>query len=168
MIGPTEILPQALGLQWGMSKGDCLRILNRPILGEVARWAVVILAAPSGSHDMALLFDEGGGLERIEVELYVSRSFWDCHYTREEEQHLRERYSDLHDAVVSQYESILGEPCFHGPHHTEGHPNGQCADHLAYWCAPGTRIQVELDRCDREFPFVVRVVTCPVEGECAG
>jgi hypothetical protein len=157
MILPLHIRPDALGLKWGMSKADCLELLHVPLLKESPWYVHVRLPIYDGSYEVGLEFDQHKNLRRIEVHLYISRSFWDD-YTAEEMETIEAEYLDHYNHLKEYWVSVLGPPDFSGPWGTEGYPDDQGAVHITYWDHPEGRMQIEFDHPDKEYPMFVTAV----------
>jgi hypothetical protein len=163
MLLPTHILPDALGIDWGLPKEQCLQLLNAIPLKQSTTCATVNLTIQESSYKLNLLFNDHNGLERIEVNLYVSRDFWDDDYTSDEMESIWTEFTDHYNYVVEHCSSVLGPPSFSGNWRMEGYPEGQAASNITYWNHPKGRMQIELDHPDKEFPMFVRVVCYPVD-----
>jgi hypothetical protein len=156
VILPTNLLPSAFGLQWGMSKTNCLAELHVTPLKESPSYVRVHLPIDDGFYEVGLQFDKQEGLWRIEVNLYISRSFWD-NYTYEEMDRIWQEYMEHYNHVKEHCISALGPPDFSGFWGTEGYPDDQTATHLTYWDRPSGRMQVQFEHPDKEYPMFVTV-----------
>lgn len=75
MLLPTDLLPAALGLSWGMRKGECLEQLQATPSRQHQEWALVPVRIRDEHLELELRFGVRDALERVRVELYKSRSF---------------------------------------------------------------------------------------------
>lgn len=146
MLFPTDIAPPALGLRWGMSREQCAATLNvSSIILPQYNSSVVKLAIKETQYDVRLWF-ANEGLERISVDLYQSRDFWNDDYSEEEEAAAHEEAIRCFNSLAEQYSLSLGAPSSSGEVEL-----GKTWDHRE-GC-----LQLELERYDREFPYTVRV-----------
>lgn len=159
---PRAILPDALGLEWGMSKEECLAKLDVVPKKQTPDYAIVELLIQDSSYEIDLDFDNDEKLERIEIYLYVSRDFWNADWTYEEMERIHDEFEGHYDRLVEQYSSILGPPDFSSDWGVDGYPEYQGTGNLVYWNNPAGRIQVEFDHQDKEAPVWVRLVCYPV------
>lgn len=161
MLMPTSILPDRLGINWGMSREQCLNLLNVTPLRQSPTYAIVRISVQGSLHEVCLLFDEHRGLQRIEVDLHVSRDFWDDYYPGEMEE-ITTEYLEHYRQAVERCRIVLGSPDFSGQWDTQGYPEDQTAANITYWTYPQGRSQIEFDHPDKEFPMVVRIASYPM------
>jgi hypothetical protein len=155
MILPIHLLPDTLNLEWGMSKERCLTQLNATPLKESPNYVIVKLSIQASPHEVGLQFDKGGGLWRIEVNLYVSRDFW-SDYTSDEMDRAIAEYKDHYERLREYCISVMGPPDFSGSWGTSGYPEDQTSGHITYWNHARGRMQIELEHPDKEYPIFVR------------
>ncbi len=58
MLLATDILPEALGIEWGMSKEQCLVVLGTSPVREAASMFDINLTLQEASYQASLWFDE--------------------------------------------------------------------------------------------------------------
>ena len=161
MILPVHLLPSSLGLKWGMSKEHCLAVLEAMPLKESDTFVTVKIQIQGSLYDVHLLFDDSGGLERIRLYLYMSRSFWD-EYSGEEIVRTEMEYRGHYDRLKEYYSVVLGPPNFSGAWGTAEYPEDEIAADITYWNHPEGRMQLEYDHPDKELPVFVSVSSFPV------
>ncbi len=164
MMLPHEMLPSALGLAWGMSKEERLSSLQATPVKQSPAFATVAFELHGCVHELRLRYDEAGRLNRLEVDLYVSRSFWEG-YTPEEVERAGQQGMEFYRRLVTLWTRWLGAPALCGAGRAEGYPCGQKALHLSRWSNPQGYMQVEFDHPEKDFPFFVRVACYPVSQE---
>lgn len=157
MILPLHLLPDKLGLKWGMSKEHCLTQLNATPLGGSTDYVTVNLSIEGRLQEVGLQFDTSGGLWRIEANLYVSRDFWN-EYDSDEMDRAIVEYKDHYENLKEHSILVMGPSDFSGAWGTKGYPEDQMADHITYWNHPQGRLQIELEHPDKEYPIFVRAV----------
>ena len=146
MLLPTDITPSALGLRWGMSREQCAEVLKAPsIMSPQYNSAVLALYIKRTQYDIRLWF-ANEKLERISVDLYQSRDFWDGDYSEDEEAAAQEEAMRLYKSLEEQYSQSLGDP-----------RSSDKEEQRTIWDHREGHIQLELERYDREFPYTVRV-----------
>lgn len=163
MLLPIHILPDALGIEWGLPKKQCLALLNAVPLKQSPAYAIVNLTIQKSLYKLNLLFDDSERLERVEVDLHISRDFWDDNYIFEEMENIWTEFTDHYNRLVERCSSMLGPPNFSGNWGMEGYPEGQSASDVTYWDHPKGRMQIELDHPDKELPMFVRVSCYPAD-----
>jgi hypothetical protein len=132
VILPTDLLPSVLGVVWGMSKEQCLKLLDvEPTWQssyEGSALVQVTLPIQGKQYSVRLHFDsfEGmtvnhiyPGLLRIETQLYESQVFWndeaiDGGPLWEALERVGDQYESYYDDLVRQYSAVLGTPEFFG------------------------------------------------------
>lgn len=163
---PTHLLPSALGLEWGLTKEECLARLGAVPLKESQAYAIIEREIEGRSRQIVLLLSDRGTLERIKVDLHVSRSFWDKdeYYTTEDVERIDREYYGYYTQLVACCAAVLDPPAFSGSYDDPGYPESETVASLTYWDHPEGRLQVEYDQPDTEFPFFVSV-TCYYVGD---
>ncbi len=156
MLLPTDILPARLELFWHMPKKQCLKALKSTPTAASTAYVSVNVPLKGQPAEVHLLFDEHSGLTRIEVDLDVSRAFWENYVDGEMEQVLNE-YHERYLRLVVECSAALGTPAFSGAWGTLGYPEGQTADYVTYWDRDEGRVQLEETHPDKEFPVFVRI-----------
>ncbi len=163
MFRPIDILPSRLGLKWNLSREQCLQALGLAASAQTGVCITVDVSIEGSQYNIDLLFNEQGGLNRIQVDVYESQSFEDEEYTTEELQSIEARFQDYYNRLVDYSRLTLGPPRFSGMWGSVGYPEDETEWQITYWTHPEGRLQIEFDQPDRIFPFVVRVVCYQVE-----
>ena len=161
MFPPHQILPGSFGIEWGMSREQCSKLLNAVLLKQsptFTRFRWIIQEHP---YEVYLSFDDHRKLERIVVDLHVSRYFWND-FTYEEVERILIEYQGHYERLIEHYGSILRPPDFSGESGMNGYPEDQGAGYVTYWNKPEGRIQVEFDQSEKEAPVYVQVACYPV------
>lgn len=160
MMLPIDLLPSALNLEWGMSKAQCLTLLNMAPLKESLTHAAITVSVQGNEYEAHLQFDDRGGLNRIEIYLHVSQSFWGD-APGEEILRIEEEYKAQYNRLKEAYSWVLGPPAFSGAWGTDGYPEDEAAAQITYWDHPEARVQLEYDHPDKEYPVFIRTVLSP-------
>lgn len=156
MLLPTYLLPDNLGLKWGISKEECLAQLGTPLIRATSNYLVVKLCLLNEPYEIGLQFKTSQGLWRIEANLYISRDFWE-NYTNDEMDAIISEYQNYYNNLKDYCILELGPPDFSGRWGTDGYPEDQTANHITYWNNPQGRMQIEYEHPDKEYPIIVRV-----------
>jgi hypothetical protein len=156
MILPNSLLPEKLGLKWGITREQALTQLGISPPNSSTAFLTVRLAVQEEEHDVHMLFDEHAQLYRLEVDIDTSRDFWG-EYSLEEFRATRLAYRDRYQRMVEICILTLGPPDFSGEWGSAGYPEDQTASLISYWSYDSGRMQVEYDHPDKEFPIVIRM-----------
>ena len=164
MLLPTDLLPASVGLQWGMRKSDCLTLLRVTPSRQHPLWALVPVRIRDEHHELELHFGDRDRLERMRVNLYTSRSFWDDDPPWEtgEVEMLWKNADALYRRLTEEATAVLGPPVFSGSWEDPDYPEGEVSGDLTYWNHPGDRLQLLLEQPDRELPIVVALVSSSI------
>jgi hypothetical protein len=154
MILPTDITPNRIGLAWGMTKDQCLSTLGMKPVRQTDLYASVNYFSES-DFPLDLEFDDDR-LTRIQLDLHVSRDFWED-YTTEDVEAIASEFEHRFERLVLQYSDVLGPPDFSGRWGDDSYPEDETVAVLSYWESTEGRVQVEFDQPDTEFPFVIRL-----------
>jgi hypothetical protein len=161
MILPTDLLPENVGVWWGVSLEDCLEVLDRRPSYTSDTRVVVPLLFEEGRYDVTLDFWDDGGLYRIVTHLYVCDNqpartqaplpFDACWVTA------RATYA----AWLEYMADIIGLPNFSGPPGNPGYPRDQAARLVTLWKRPTGRAMLLLDQLDEESPLFISMAAQP-------
>lgn len=165
MILPDYVFPSSLKIQWGMSKEECLTRLNVVITKQSTKHIVFKLLVDGNFYDATLRFNNSGGLNRVELHLFLSQPFdddnWDETTTALVLQ-IEAEYKNLYLKLKEDYIALLGEPDFIGNWEDKEFPEDQSASFIAYWNNIEGRIQLEYDHPDKNFPVFVNLACYPI------
>lgn len=164
MILPSQLVPTAFGLDWGMSQEECLQRLAIPPVAKSHLYAAVELIVNAEPTEVIFCFASGNGLSSIEVCIHRSQSFWDSiRPSDEEERRIHAHFQAQYAKLVADYTTELGSPTFAGTNKEPGFPQGEIATWIAYWDLPTTRFQVKYDHQDRELPILIWVASSQLD-----
>jgi len=139
-----------------MLKNKCLEQLDAPLLKNSPNYVIVRLSIQDEFYDVGLQFNASGDLARIEINLFVSRDFWE-EYTSDEMDAVIYQYKNNYNQLKEYCISELGLPDFSGSWEMDGYPENQTADHITFWDNTQGRIQIEFEHPDKEYPIFVRI-----------
>jgi len=160
MVLLSYLLPSRFGLHWGLTQAECVSLLGVAPKHQAEAYAIFDLLLHGEPREIALRFDETGSLCRIKLDLYTSRDFWD-EYLPEEMEAVEQEYHQRYLALVEEHIALLGAPTFSGSWGEEAYPDDETAGKITLWDHPEARLQLEFEQPDKEFPFVVRLVSYP-------
>jgi hypothetical protein len=138
-----SLLPEGLGLKWGMVMTDVLDILSGYVVSVSTRRATVLVNRKH--HD--LLFDQDQQLTGIRHRAFESRSIPEDKENSDTSR-IYEETMAAYAALVREYCRALGQPSFSGgyePYADNGYPENAGGDWLSRWFVNGTFYQVEVN-----------------------
>jgi len=157
MFLATSILPGTLGIEWGMSREQCLSLLRETHKGQVKGEGSAIFLVKKDVPMIELLFDSQGRLANTNSVLCQSRH-WFVDYDPKGVVSTWEEYLDYYQRIVMHNTEVLGPPDFSGDHTVEGFPERVDATIVTYWDHPGERILIGIDHLEQRMPIVVRLI----------
>jgi hypothetical protein len=150
-----------------MGQGDCVAALQTTPSAHQARWALVPVLIHNEQYELELHFGDDDRLERMRVDLYQSRSFWDDDppWDTSDVVALYEQAKTIYHSLIDHARTLLGPPTFSGTWEEPDYPEGEVSANLTYWTHHGDRLQVIQDHPDKEFPIVVALESYPLSNE---
>jgi len=161
MFVPTNLLPSALGLTWGMPKEECLHLLRGDVSKDQESYTLMLLAFDGERVEVELRYDNRQELTRINAYLMISEEFW--HSGEDEVKIVEEVFEQHYHEAVAECVSFIGPPTFSGTQGESLYPESEIAWMIAYWNIDGDRLQIELDHPDKEVPVYVALSCYPIE-----
>jgi hypothetical protein len=157
---PSYLLPKNLGLNWDMIQPECESVLNLVAKKSSPTYLLFEFQLNNNTSNFYCFFSKQGKLNRINVDLLVSRDFWDEHDEQKREVLVND-YQKAYEELTVHYGKELGEPFYSGTWGDKSYPQHQYAWRLSFWQLEKDIFQVELDHPDKEYPVVVRVSWYP-------
>ena len=151
------LLPDALGLRWGMSQSEC-RSQARGTVGTIEHTSkAMTLKCPGVEECLYVHFDDAGRLVVISATIHESRDFWEGDWDYEEMEAARDEARLQFEQAEREMTSSIGSPDFRGNSHSEdvGPLILGYADDVAIWQRDGCRIQLQFGQEDKEVPISV-------------
>jgi hypothetical protein len=167
MLLATSILPKALGIEWGMSREQCLSLMSQTQKGQLKCEGGFVVLVRNGEPIIELSFDAQGKLEATNSVLRQSRH-WFVDYDPDEVESIWEEYMDYYNHVVQCHSEVLGPPGFSGNDTIGGFPRHMDASIAAYWDHPEGRILIGIDHREQRMPIVTRVAVTHLEPSVLG
>jgi hypothetical protein len=154
---PSHLRPISLGLQWGMSRDACLRVLGVPAEEGADHAGRVSLVLGGEAVEVALELDDHEELRRISTQLRVSRDFFEpAEGYHEEVARVEAEYRAYYGVLRERYAAALGAPAFAGTWTDNGFPEDEeWVALLTCWEFPESRVCLAYDHPDQELPVTV-------------